>query len=354
MKNKIITFMFIGFIFTFSILNIIVPDEEISSTERRNLASFPKFEFDSDWISDVDKYFLDHFVLREEFRSLKAIYNYYILGKLDNNDIYLKDDYIFKSNYPTNKKSISNFKDKVTRLNSLVSSGNKVYMMVIPDKNYYLKSDEFLHIDYNYIYNEVESLGFEMIDVRDCLELRDYYETDTHWRQERLNDVVVKMSKSMNFTDYDIDYKKNTFDKFYGVYYGESAVKRNSEKLVYLTSDLFDRVNVKYLENKDLTTLYNLDKLNGLDAYDVYLDGASSYIEIYNDKAVSNKELVIFRDSFGSSLTPLLVNSYKKITLIDNRYISSDYFLNYVEFTNQDVLFMYSTLFINESGTLKG
>ena len=354
MKNKIMTFVFLIFIFSFSILGIIVKDKDISSSERRKLASFPEFEFNSDWIGDVDKYFLDHFVLRDKFRSLKAFYNYYILSKYDNNGIYLKDDYIFKSNYPTNKKSIDNFKSKILKLNSFLTSNNNVYMMVIPDKNYYLESDEFLHIDYDYIYDEISELDFNMIDVRDCLELSDYYKTDTHWRQEKLGDVVSHMSDIMKFDYVDIKYKKNVYDKFYGVYYGEAAIKKNGDSLIYLTSDIFDGVRVKYLENKNLTTLYNVSKLEGMDSYDVYLDGASSFIEIYNDNALSDKELVIFRDSFGSSLTPLLVNSYKKITVIDNRYIMSDYFLDYIEFTNQDVLFMYSTLLINESSTLKG
>ena len=91
-----------------------------------------------------------------------------------------------------------------------------------------------------------------------------------------------------------------------------------------------------------------------MDSYDVYLDGASSFIEITNNNSINDKELVIFRDSFGSSLSPLLVKYYKKITLIDNRYISRDNYKDLIEFNDQDILFMYSTLFINDSSSLKG
>ena len=86
----------------------------------------------------------------------------------------------------------------------------------------------------------------------------------------------------------------------------------------------------------------------------MYLDGASSFIEIYNDNSNSDKELIMFRDSFASSLTPLLTKYYKKVTLIDTRYINSSNYLNLVEFNNQDILFIYSTLIVNNSGTLKG
>ena len=47
-------------------------------------------------------------------------------------------------------------------------------------------------------------------------------------------------------------------------------------------------------------------------------------------KADTEKELVIFRDSFGSSISPLLINYYSKITIIDNRYISSNNYLNLI------------------------
>ena len=354
MKNKILVILFVCYIGLFSLLSVFVPDKEISNTERRKLKDFPEFEFSSEWISDLDGYLLDHFILRDDFRSLKAKYNYNILSKLDNNGIYLKDNYIFKSNYPTNNESIHNFMNKIHKLSGLLNKNNKVYMMIIPDKNYYLDSDDFLGVDYNYIYNEVNKLGFKNIELRDVLELSDYYETDTHWRQEKLDKVLKKMSEKLDFTYNDTEYKKNTYNNFYGVYYGESALKRKPEKLVYLTSDIFDDVTVKYLENDKLTTIYNEDKLNGLDSYDVYLDGASSFIEITNNNASSDKELVIFRDSFGSSLSPLLVKYYSKITLIDNRYISSDNFKELITFNDQEVLFMYSTLFINDSNSLKG
>ena len=192
------------------------------------------------------------------------------------------------------------------------------------------------------------------IDIRDIMSLEDYYETDTHWKQEQLSKVVKELSTKMNFKYKEVEYKKNTYDKFYGVYYGESAISRNPETITYLTNDTILNSKVTYLENKNLHTVYNLDNLNTLDSYEVYLDGASSLIEITNKNSKSKKELIIFRDSFGSSLSPLLIEYYDKITIIDNRYISSDYIKEFVKFTNQDVLFMYSSLIVNNSVTLKG
>ena len=352
MKNKIITILFITYIFTFSIFGIILKDQEISYTERRKLQDFPKFTLDNEYINKIDKYLLDHFPLRDKFRSVKANFNYYVLQRLDNNNIYLKDNYIFKSNYPTNIKSISNFINHVNNT-SVNFKNNNIYLMVIPDKNYYLNEDNFLSIDYNYIYNEISKLNVLNIDVREVLSLEDYYETDTHWKQEKLEKVIKKMSKKMKF-DYKKEiYKENVYNNFYGVYYGESAISRKAEKLIYLTNNNLDKLKVSYLENKNLNTIYNLDKLESIDSYEVYLDGASSFLEIYNNSSNTDKELIVFRDSFASSLIPLLTSYYKKITLIDNRYITSSNYLDLIENNNQDILFIYSTLIVNNSFSLK-
>ena len=354
MIYKIIVFIFLGYVIIFSILHLLIPDNEISNSERRKLVSFPELELNNKYISNIEDYLLDHFPFRDEFRSIKANFNYKILAKLDNNDIYLKHNYIFKSNYPTNKESLNYFIKNINKTTSILKENNNVYLMIIPDKNYYLKDDNFLQIDYKYIYDKIDNLNINNIDIRELMTITDYYETDTHWRQEKLDKVVQKLSQSMKFEYKKQMYKFNTYNKFYGVYYGESAINRKPEKLVYLTNETLDNAEVKYLENQKLTKVYNVDNLNTFDSYEVYLDGASALIEIINNNSKTNKELIIFRDSFASSITPLLIPYYKKITLIDNRYINSTNYLNYIEFNDQDILFIYSTLLVNNSYSLKG
>ncbi|MGN1337799.1 MAG: hypothetical protein ACI4WW_04920 [Candidatus Coprovivens sp.] len=354
MKNKIFIIVFILYTFGFGIYSILDNDKEISYTERRYLDKLPEFELTNKYIDKLDGYLVDQFPLRDEYRNIKALYNYNVLNMLVNNNIYIEDDYIFKSNYPTNISSINNFIKHVNITTSNMSDKNNVYVMLVPDKNYYLDSDNFLQLEYDYIYSEVSKIDNVMfIDIRDVMELDDYYETDTHWRQERLGKVVNVLGNEMGFTYNDVEYDVKEYDKFYGVYYGESAINREPEVLKYLTNDVIDNVRVEYLEHKGFNKVYNEDKLDGMDAYDVYLDGATSYIEIYNDNSKSDKELIIFRDSFGSSITPLLIEYYSKITVIDNRYMHSSIYLDNVEYKDQDVLFLYSTLIVNESFTLK-
>ena len=76
-------------------------------------------------------------------------------------------------------------------------------------------------------------------------------------------------------------------------------------------------------------------------------------IRLENPQAETDRELVIFRDSFGSSLAPLLVPGYAKVTLADIRYLPSSQIGKYLTFTDQDVLFLYSAPVLNNSDTLK-
>lgn len=352
MKDKIIVCFFVIYILVFSILGIILKDNEISFTERRKLKTFPNFVLTSDYSNDLEKYLLDHFPYRDTFRGIKAYFNYNILKKTDNNGIYIKDNQIFKL-MNLNKKSINNFINHINITKSYLNKNNNIYMLIIPDKNYYLSDKYFIKLDYDYIYNEVNKININKVDIRNIMKLNDYYETDTHWKSENLEKVVKKLNLQMNFNYQNQIFKENIYNSFYGVYYSEAAINRDPEKIIYLENDAINNATVNYLENKILNTVYNLDKLNSLDSYELYLDGASSFIEIYNENSITDKELVIFRDSFASSLAPLLINNYKKITLIDNRYINSTNYKKLINFINQDVLFMYSTLIVNDSFSLK-
>ena len=83
-----------------------------------------------------------------------------------------------------------------------------------------------------------------------------------------------------------------------------------------------------------------------MDSYDVFVGGATPFVKITNPNSNTDKELILFRDSFGSSIAPLLVENYKSITLVDMRYMNMSLLKEKVEFKNKDILILYSTLII--------
>ena len=353
MRKKLIVITFLMILFGFSITHILLPDQKISISERREYKTLPKFTLDSKYINNLEQYLLDHFPLRDTFRSIKAHYNLNLLQMLDNNKIYVKDKQIFKLNYPLNMQSVDYFKQHIQTLKANFSDDNQVYFMLIPDKNYYVEDSNFLKIDYEFIQKQLVFDDVKEIAIFDLLSLDDYYDSDSHWRQNHLDKIVKRMDEVMKFNYQSMDFMQNTFDDFYGVYYGESALNLNSDTIIYLTNSILNQCEVTYLENKTLSSLYNEDNLTSMDAYEVFLDGASSFITIENKQALTNKELIVFRDSFGSSLVPLLAPYYQKISVVDLRYITLEMVNEMIDYQNQDILMMYNVALVNESFSLK-
>ena len=83
------------------------------------------------------------------------------------------------------------------------------------------------------------------------------------------------------------------------------------------------------------------------------LSGGAAVLEINIPAGQAGKELIVFRDSFGCALVPLLVNDYEKVWVLVTRYVIPAMLANFVEFADQDVLFVYSTLILNSSSALR-
>ncbi|MBO5412947.1 MAG: hypothetical protein J6A29_01345 [Clostridia bacterium] len=352
-KNIIITIGFVSLLILVFFVNILVEDKQISITERRKLAGFPEFSISKllkgETTSKFENYAVDQFVARDTFRSIKAFYSTNIYKQKDNNNFFEKDGAIYKIDYPLNEGNIKKSASKINEVYNTYLSNMNVYYAVIPDKNYYLENDDHLKCDYNLIKqimnNELTDLKY--IDIWDSLELEDYYKTDLHWRQEQLEGVVNTIRTSMNLDNLESKYVVCDMGNFYGTYYGQLSTNVMPDKMYVLINDAISNCTTYNYETQKTGKIY--DETPSQDKYDIYLSGATPIISIENENATIDKELLLFRDSFGSSIAPLLVENYKKITLIDLRYISSKILDSYIEFKDQDVLFLYSTVVLNQN-----
>ena len=361
MKNKIIAIVLVVFLFGLSFFAWIKPATEFSQSERRALAQFPKLTFNNiisgKFMKDFETYATEQFPLRDSFRTIKALTNFYILGQSDNNDLFFKNGHIGKIEYPLNEESVTNAAKKFEKIKNKYLDGTdtKIYFSVIPDKNYYLIEDDYLSIDYEKMLSQIQSETefMEYIDIKGLLTLDSFYKTDTHWRQEEIIPVAKEIAEKMG-VQINAEYTVNTLDNdFYGVYHGQAALPVPPEEIKYLTNDILEGAKVYNFDSQKEMSVYDMQKAYGKDPYEMFLSGSLSLLTIENPKATTDKELVIFRDSFGSSLAPLLVEGYKKITVVDIRYIHPDMLSKFIEFTNQDVLFIYSTSVLNNSETLR-
>lgn len=334
---------------------LFLPDQNYSTSERRILAGKPKVTIENiqngKYMSEFESYTLDQFPFRDVFRRFKTMMQIYVLRQKDKSGYYLAERYLSKLEYPMNEGRL----EKSIRLQQelydiyLKNTDCTVYQSIIPDKNYFLAmGNGYPSMDYADYEQRVKAGAnyAQYMDLFSELELPDYYHTDPHFRQENLKKVVEKVDATLKL-GLPMHYHKITIDEpFYGAYYEQAALPVKPDSLSYLTNETIESCIVtSYNTGKaKKIKIYDEEKAYSIDPYEMFLGGSNALVEIENPKAETDRQLIVFRDSFGSSLIPLLVEGYQKITLVDLRYLRLDSLGQFVTFTNQDVWFLYSTL----------
>ena len=359
MKDKITVFTFTAFIFFMMVLNILTPNQVISYSERRPLASLPKWSVESylsgEYMKSLQKYMTDQFIYRDSFRGLKHYFSMNGLGLKDLNDIFYGQGHIFKIEH-AKEDSLDNFIQYLDRLQSLFSDTNNMYISIIPDKTYYYSQHPYKP-NYESIFqalnNDLDRL--EVIDILSSLSLSSYYKTDPHWRQEALFAVMDIFADKMTINHYEkSELVQFILGGFKGAYYGQGPLQNEEEELIYFQHEDFKDLIIKNYEKVNQEgLLYELEAFSSIDPYDLFLGGGSPLIEIENPNSDSQDQLIIFRDSFASSIGPLFLKHYNKVTLIDTRYMPMEQVETYVDISDQDVLFLYSSLLVYNSNSLK-
>ncbi|MBQ8258967.1 MAG: hypothetical protein IJY97_05320 [Clostridia bacterium] len=369
-KNIVNCVVFGILIFGFALLFLLMPKPEFLNSERRPAAAFPELSLESIMKDGLeygdsfmkqfdDNYTPDNFPFRDFFRNLKSTVNTYVFNKSDKDGVYVVDGVAAEMQEKIDEESIAHAAEKLSFIYEkfLKDKGIKPYMSIIPDKGYFLSEQNgYLSMDYSeFIEKMLSNVEFvEYIDITGKLSIEDYYSSDTHWRQEQLVDVAETIVNAMGGS-YSSTFETNKLDvDFYGVYASRAPKPLDPETIYYLTNKNLEGVKVIDWEHggKEIS-LYDMEKAQSMDAYDMFLSGELSKVTIENPNAKTDRELVIFRDSYGRSLLPLMVEDYAKITVIDIRYQIPQILLMGVNFENADVLFLYSTLILNNSSELK-
>ena len=141
--------------------------------------------------------------------------------------------------------------------------------------------------------------------------------------------------------------------EFHGSYRGKTAETLAADTLSYLTDDVLEGCTVYDYETDSAGGVYDFAAAQTA-PYDLCLGGSKSLLRIENPAAENERTLIVFRDSFGSSLIPLLAEGYGTVYAVDIRYLASDLLGRVMDIpVEADVLFLYSATVLHNSVTLK-
>ena len=349
---------------------VFLPKHDFSENENRYLASIPAFSLENvksgQYMEDINAWLSDHFPLRDFFMGLKTDTEM-IWGKREINNVYIAaDDYLIEVyDAPANTQRIadtfSKFYEKID------TSKINTHLMLVPTANYTLRNKLPKNAPTrnqmdtaNAIY---EQSGIPAIDCSSFLAKASatspiYYRTDHHWTTYGAYQGYLAYCDALGLTPVLLDSlnAQTVTNEFYGTIYSKVNDYRHAADSITIYTNPADSLTVSYFDSKEVSdSLYNPDYLNKKDKYSLFLDNLHTLIEITNDNATSDSELVLIKDSYANCMVPFLAHHYKKIYVFDTRYYKegpSAFIEEHPSIT--DVLLLYNMNTIDTDSGIRG
>lgn len=350
---------FIVCIVFFLVLNIIVPNKEMSEEENRMLATRPKLTWESltsgDFMDKFETYQADQFVGRNVWRKLKTAVDRLGGNKEENGVLIGKKGQLMEDIAVPDQKQLSANLDAIKSFAQTYSDVNTMMMLVPDAANVYKNRLPALATvaDQNRMFSQVKrELGSSVtwIDVTSSLKKHTdekiYYKTDHHWTSLGafyvFGDAAEQMDISSDATNNFVSYPVST--TFNGTLSAKAGCRLGEKEQIdiYVPKDADSDLVVSYVdEQKKTASLYDSSKLKTRDQYGVFLGGNTSVIDI---KTVSeeSRRLLIIKDSFANSFIPFLTPYFREIVVVDPRYYSGTIQDIMDSYRITDALFLYS------------
>lgn len=362
MKNKIFFTIFMTVWVLIVILNFVWPKKTFSQEENRWLAVIPRFSFqsfvDGDYLSGVNDYINDHFAFRDIFLKLNSWWEISVMGKKENNDVYIgKDGYLFekfdfgeneKENISNNIEYISEFAEKMNGKNI------PVYFMLIPNSIYINKDKlpenveapnqkNIIDLAYNQINNTIN------INVVDSLENENkssqlYFKTDHHMNSDGAYVVYKEFCKTakLQYAELNEFNRVTVANDFLGTFDSKAQIiGQEPDELFVYENEINTNIKEAVYDKESTQSIFNTDYLTGKDKYSFFLNGNNSKA-IIRTNVNNDKRLLVIKDSYAHIMSQFLCQNYNEVHFLDPRYTNFDY-EEYVEENGiTDVIILYN------------
>lgn len=231
-----------------------------------------------------------------------------------------------------------------------------VYSMVCPTAVSYYMPENHLDLtasEKDNIDNINSALnGVVPVNIYDSLLLHKneaiYSRTDHHWQPLGAYYAAETFAKTADVPFAELSqYETVSLPGYVGTLYGytkNAALINNPEDFIYYipkTETLTTRYSTKFTDPHEDSLLLNPDYMSNSNYYMVF--GGDEQITHVSTDCKNGRTLVIFKDSYGNALLPVLTSSFENIYLCDIRYfdINAVSFVQQVEAT--DLLFAMNT-----------
>ena len=335
------TVLFVVFVFVMSVWFVFSPKSEYSSSEKRYLQKFPETTFekiiDGSFSDGFEKYFADHFPMRNFWVGFDAYYNV-ILGNNGANGVYKgKGDYLInkpvsqENNIEKNIKAVTDFKKIIPQTPVTVMfapSTGYIVSDALPDVHDSYHDDDY----FSYAQQTLNENNVNFVDLRQTFKdayaqrIKLYYRTDHHWTTSGAYIAYTRLCEQLGIAPCPKNqFTAQEYGGFFGTTYSTSGFWLTQSDTIQVRtnpSNTENNIAVKITEGvntKEYHSLYFYNHLEEDDKYPVFLDGNHPLTTVENTNA-SNGTIILIKDSFSHCLAPFLAENYRKVILVDMRY----------------------------------
>ena len=334
-KSKLISAVFIVFIFAATVLYVFTPKNSFSVTEKRYLADFPKFSFESlssgKFTSEFEEYLSDHARFRNVLVSINSYFEL-VKGNNGSGGVYLgSDGWLIEKPFDRENR----FDTNIRRIAAFAKSTDiPTAIAAVPEKGFIygekLPKNSLKYNDDEYFKKLSAQCGdsVRFINLSDALKAQKndrqiFYKTDHHWTSEGAYIGYTEICKALNLTATEENsFNVQTVDDFYGTSYSTSLYTLTKpDTMKIMRSKKTDGAADIVIEDGKAEKSGNMffdSNLDGSDKYTVFLDGNHPFVRIKTENA--GGKLLVIKDSFAHCLVPFLAENYSEIVTLDLRY----------------------------------
>lgn len=343
-------------------LTLFLPKKTFSENENRYLQEFPvptlKTIEDKSFMSAFEKFFADHFVLREKWIQLKNQMEI-ITNKREINGVYLTEKRLIEHQelnediIKQNTEAINSFAEKYKKPTFLmiVPTAESIYTDQLPLMAPYFDQKKVIDSIYT-----ASNKNLTCIDVfTPLLSAKNqyiYYNTDHHWTSLGAYLGYFSSAKPLGFAHNEIDKfnVEHASHDFKGTLYSKTLYEK-------CTSDTIDLYHLSTGEPQVTVTVNSGQKssehqsiffrnyLDKKDKYNTFLGQNEPCVSVKTNVA-NQKKLLIIKDSYAHSMVQFYMYHYSEITLVDLRYVNK--LSNYVSVDDYDqIMFVYNFASVN-------
>lgn len=186
-----------------------------------------------------------------------------------------------------------------------------------------------------------------------------YFKTDHHYNTYGAYLAARDYLTSINYSceDRSVHLLSDVDDKFRGSLYKKVPLFTNSYDQMVIPTH-FDNLLIRYsyggdgrlAQGRKTTSLYEPAYLLTNNKYNVYMGGNHGMAVLENTDKKDGPVLFMVKDSFANSAVPYLINSFKKIIMIDLRYFNGSVQEEVKKYDPDRIVFWYESLdFAQES-----